>query len=169
MTSLGARVLSLFGNPRMLRETFTSLFQKPATLAYPAGKVVDIPKYRGKLEFDPVKCSGCNMCVKDCPASAISITKLADKKFECTIELDHCIYCAQCVDSCVKKALQPTPEFELASIETVSLKFVVSAKVTDTEVAAYKDAEAVKAAKAAARKAAEAAAAEAPTEAAKPE
>ena len=65
--------------------------------------------------------------MKDCPSGAITIRKTADGKFECDIDLAKCIYCAQCVDSCPKKALEATCEFELASLDRDKLKVTLNA------------------------------------------
>ena len=81
-----------------------------------------------KVSVDNEVCTGCGLCVKDCPANAIKITKLADKKFECEIELDHCIYCAQCVASCKEDALAMSSElYHLASTDRASFTEVYRA------------------------------------------
>ncbi|MEI8175831.1 MAG: 4Fe-4S binding protein [Candidatus Omnitrophota bacterium] len=112
-------------NPgRMLAEVLKALFSKTATHPYPAKKL-DMPgQYRGKLFFYPAKCIGCKMCERDCPADAIKITKLADKKFKADINLGKCIYCAQCVESCPKKALEATNNIELAQLDPRKLEIV---------------------------------------------
>ena len=65
--------------------------------------------------------------MKDCPSDAITITKVGEKKFQAEIDISKCIYCAQCVDSCPKKALEATGEFELAQTDHGKLKVVYSA------------------------------------------
>ena len=59
---------------------------------------------------------------RDGQPGAITINKVGDKKFEAEIDLGKCVYCGQCVDSCPKKALGITPEFELAQIDRNKLK-----------------------------------------------
>ena len=62
------------------------------------------------------------------PSEATSAQRLGakegEKRFEAVISLDKCIYCAQCVDTCPKKALAITPEFELAQLDRKNLKVV---------------------------------------------
>jgi len=109
---------------RMIWQVLSSIWKKPATVLYPAVKVDMPPRFRGKLKFDASKCICCKLCMKDCPTDAINIVKLPDGRVEAQIDLSRCIYCAQCVDSCPKKALEATPEFELASLDRETLKVV---------------------------------------------
>lgn len=111
----------------MLKELLRSLTKKPATVKYPAeGR--EMPKgFRGKLKFYPEKCVGCELCMRDCPTGAIEIRKLNEKEFVAVIDLGKCIYCAQCVDSCLKKALEVTPEYELAQLDNTKLKVIFHA------------------------------------------
>ncbi len=112
----------------MIKVVLGQLFKKPATNLYPAEKL-DMPKkFRGKLIFDPAKCIGCKLCMRDCPTNAIVINKTADNKFEAYFDLAKCIYCAQCADVCPKKALEPTPDVELAQFSREKLKIVFHEK-----------------------------------------
>lgn len=106
----------------MLKEILNHVARKPATELYPFVKTEKPDKFRGKLKFYPEKCIGCKICMKDCPANAITITKIADKVFECEVRLDRCIYCGQCVLSCPKAALEMTKDFELAGLDRSKLK-----------------------------------------------
>ena len=107
---------------KMMSQVLRSIFKRPATTKYPFVKSVMPEKFRGKLKFYPERCIGCRLCMKDCPSNAITIKKVGEKQFECEIDLGKCIYCAQCVDSCMKKALESTREFELASLDREKLK-----------------------------------------------
>lgn len=109
---------------KMLKEVLGSIFKKPATHRYPADPMEMPERFRGKLKFDPSKCIGCRMCMRDCPTKAIVITKAGENQFEAEFDLTRCIYCAQCVDSCPKKAIEPTPDVELAKLDPKKLKAV---------------------------------------------
>ena len=112
---------------KMIGEVLSTACKKPATTEYPFKKAVLPKNYRGHIKFISEKCIGCKMCVRDCPASAIRINKIGDKKFEAEFDLDKCIYCAQCVDSCLKNALETSKEFELAQLDSHQLKVVFHA------------------------------------------
>ena len=56
--------------------------------------------------------------------NAITINKIGENQFEAEFDLSRCIYCAQCVDTCPKKALEPTPDVELAVLDRAKLKVV---------------------------------------------
>jgi formate hydrogenlyase subunit 6/NADH:ubiquinone oxidoreductase subunit I len=115
----------------MVRELLRSLFKKPATVKYPAEGREMVKDFRGKLKFYPERCIGCKLCMRDCPTGAIEIRKINEKEFEAAIDLGKCIYCAQCVDSCLKKALEVTPEYELAQLDSAKLKVVFHAPPKD--------------------------------------
>ncbi|MDD5044561.1 MAG: 4Fe-4S dicluster domain-containing protein [Candidatus Omnitrophica bacterium] len=115
---------------KVLRQVLSSLFKKPVTTHYPFEKEKSgMPKgFRGKIIFHPSRCIGCKMCMRDCPTGAINIKKIGEKQFEAEIDLGKCIYCAQCVDSCIKKALEYSKDFELASTDRGKLKVILDAE-----------------------------------------
>jgi formate hydrogenlyase subunit 6/NADH:ubiquinone oxidoreductase subunit I len=106
---------------KVFLEAFKNLFKKPSTIAYPASKREIQKSYGGMINFDQTKCIGCQLCVKNCPTSAVAIPKLADKLFGCKLNLANCIFCFQCVKVCPKKAMSVTDNFELASVDKSKL------------------------------------------------
>ncbi len=120
---------------QMAREVLQHSVRPPATRNYPFEKPEMPENFRGKIEFDPDKCIGCKICMRDCPANAIRIIKVAEKKFEAEFYLDRCVYCAQCVDSCPKNALKTTKEYELAATDRKKHRIIFHAKTDggDTE------------------------------------
>jgi formate hydrogenlyase subunit 6/NADH:ubiquinone oxidoreductase subunit I len=113
---------------KMVREVLKAATKKPVTVRYPYVRPNIPKKFRGKLAFSAATCIGCHICERDCPSAAIVIRKVGDKKFECDVDLARCIYCGQCVDSCPKKSLAMTTDFELAQLTRATLKIVMKAQ-----------------------------------------
>jgi formate hydrogenlyase subunit 6/NADH:ubiquinone oxidoreductase subunit I len=104
----------------MLGDVFRSFFKRPATQLYPFERNPTPERFRGKLVWDPAKCSGCQLCIKDCPSEAIELIVLdkVNKKFVMRYHQDRCTYCAQCVVSCRFACLEMSNElWELAAIK----------------------------------------------------
>jgi formate hydrogenlyase subunit 6/NADH:ubiquinone oxidoreductase subunit I len=91
----------------MLKDILDSFFKNPATQMYPFEKIVPPGRYRGALIYNPAICTGCSLCVKDCPSNAIELTILdrAAKRFVLKYHMDRCIYCGQCVVNCKPKCM----------------------------------------------------------------
>ena len=58
----------------------------------PAGVCRKLITYK----IDPVKCKGCTLCARNCPADAIS----GEVKVAHTIDNDKCVKCGTCIDKC---------------------------------------------------------------------
>ena len=53
------------------------------------------------VEVDPDECTGCELCVPECPAEAISMVE--DKAL---IDQDTCTQCEACVEVCPVDAIK---------------------------------------------------------------
>jgi formate hydrogenlyase subunit 6/NADH:ubiquinone oxidoreductase subunit I len=104
----------------MIGDISRSLFTRPATERYPFEKKPTPERLRGQLVWDPEKCTGCKVCLRDCPAHAIELM-VVDKKarrFVLRFHVDRCTYCAQCVVNCTFDCLDMSHEqWELAALE----------------------------------------------------
>lgn len=88
------------------------------TQKYPFERRPTPARLRGALHFNPEKCTGCGMCIKDCPADAIELITLdkKNKQFVLRYHIDRCTFCAQCVRTCSYNCLEMSPEqWELAA------------------------------------------------------
>lgn len=104
----------------MFGDIFKSFFKKPITEKYPFVKKDAPENLRGKLVWDPEKCSGCQLCIKDCPSNAIELLVVdkVNKKLVMRYNIDRCTFCAQCVQSCRFGCIEMSDEmWELASIK----------------------------------------------------
>ena len=79
-----------------------SAFRRPVTERYPFEKRPAPLQYRGRLTWSPEGCTGCMLCVKDCPAEAIDFFTLdkASKRFVFRYHTDRCTFCGQCAYNC---------------------------------------------------------------------
>ncbi len=103
----------------MLGDISRSLFKKPVTEMYPFTRKPAPERLRGKLVFVPDKCTGCKICVRDCPANALELLVVdkATKRFVLRFHSDRCTYCAQCVFSCNFDAISLShQDWELAAL-----------------------------------------------------
>jgi formate hydrogenlyase subunit 6/NADH:ubiquinone oxidoreductase subunit I len=102
----------------MLGDILKSLIKKPSTQLYPFERKNSPDRLRGKLVWDPTNCTGCQLCVKDCPSNAIELIFIdkVNKRFVMRYHEDRCTFCAQCVLSCRFKCLSlSNVDWELAS------------------------------------------------------
>lgn len=131
---------------RALMEALRCLFSKPATVSYPNGSPTTTESFRGRIVFDQDKCIGCRMCAKDCPSAAIDIRpiepeqykfaytskstgqktpvavpKFGKRSFMCVIDLNRCLFCAQCVYVCPKQALSSSKEYDMACFDKTTI------------------------------------------------
>lgn len=114
-----------------LKVTFPYLFgvndkYKAITEEYPdkvsARMPEDLPpKYRGFLVNDTKKCTGCEECVRICPANCIKFIaeeRPDGKRHIACFEIDKgkCIHCGLCVEVCEPESLKHTTQYEGAVI-----------------------------------------------------
>jgi ech hydrogenase subunit F len=98
-----ANPLNLPMVPRALR----NVASRPATRRYPTEVRPRFEGARGKIEFDVATCNYCMLCMRRCPAAAITVVRE-----ERTWEIEHlrCIACNACVEVCAKKSLSMSNE-----------------------------------------------------------
>ena len=88
--------------PAISKTIMKSLVGKPATRRYPQQKRIYSDATRGKVDIDILKCIFCSLCARDCPTSAIEVSK---KEMKWQIDSLKCCACKRCVEVCPKDCL----------------------------------------------------------------
>jgi formate hydrogenlyase subunit 6/NADH:ubiquinone oxidoreductase subunit I len=124
----------------IFKRAVSHIFTKPATTKYPFVKPKLPADFRGKMVYEIKNCneidlgsgpdfridiksqrgSNCRVCQRDCPAGAIEIVEVEGKKRP-QIDLNRCIFCYQCVESCPRDAIKQSDLYELATTDKGSL------------------------------------------------
>lgn len=124
------------GNFKLGKMTFGSIFKKPETTQYPF-QTKPLPEgLKGHIAIDIDECIMCGICMKRCPAGAITVEK---EKGAWSNNRFRCVQCGLCVRECPKKCLSMEPTYTKPSTG----KFIDTyTKVGDGGDATAKDAEA---------------------------
>ena len=111
---------------KVLREANRGMKRTHIVVEYPEVPVTLQPRYRGRLmmlkdEQGEIKCICCLACEKICPTQVITIEK-GKKEGRKTpfptrydIEMERCIFCEFCVESCGFDSIILNHQFELAT------------------------------------------------------
>jgi formate hydrogenlyase subunit 6/NADH:ubiquinone oxidoreductase subunit I len=103
----------------MWRDALKAMIHRPVTQRYPFERLAAPERFRSKLQWNLNECTGCGLCVKDCPANAIDVVTLdrKAKRFVFRYHVDRCTFCGQCVATCNKHCLSmPQDDWELAAL-----------------------------------------------------
>ena len=108
---------------KIIPEALRQLFKKEATHTYPKEAFLTPKDFRGKLIYHPERCIGCNLCIRACPAEALELVKLGDKKYDFAIYHDRCVNCGQCVEVCPTDTLEMIADHEMGAYSRADLKW----------------------------------------------
>lgn len=94
--------------------------QRYRTVAFPKGKVVLPPRFRGLPVFAQGKCpGGCEQCARSCPTGAI----YKDSAKGISIDLGKCLFCLECSRACPEGAITFSQDHRLAVRQRKDLLF----------------------------------------------
>jgi len=88
---------------KMLRMLWKNFRGGHRTLQFPARPPVS-RSFRGLVEFDATRCSGCAICKFRCTSRAIDF-KGGKGEFTWSYDPGQCTFCGRCVDGCKEHAL----------------------------------------------------------------
>jgi formate hydrogenlyase subunit 6/NADH:ubiquinone oxidoreductase subunit I len=94
--------MRMTGFPGISKTILKSLVGKPSTLMYPQRKRTYPAATRGHVENEVEKCIFCRLCEKNCPTTALAVSK---EKNEWAIDSLKCCQCRRCVEVCPVKCL----------------------------------------------------------------
>ncbi len=100
---------------RELKEAIRALIKGPYTSKFPYAPHKPFERFRGRSEFHEEDCVGCGACFQVCPARAIEMQDVKDRRI-LTVNWGLCIFCGQCQANCITgKGIMLSNDFDLAT------------------------------------------------------
>jgi hydrogenase-4 component H/formate hydrogenlyase subunit 6 len=90
---------------KLLSALVDAFFSRPETVQYPYGAVSLPEGFRGAIEFGPECCTGCGLCVRDCPANALELVRESREVYQLRYFPTRCAFCGQCQSTCPRGAI----------------------------------------------------------------
>jgi formate hydrogenlyase subunit 6/NADH:ubiquinone oxidoreductase subunit I len=118
---------------RLIHTLFEALFTGPETIRYPFGDL-DLPEgFRGTVDFTSDLCTGCGLCVRDCPANGLVLLRESRETYELRYYPDRCAYCGQCQLTCPHGAISHSNQMAPSTTEPNVYIVVVDRSESDLE------------------------------------
>ncbi|MBG0770251.1 MAG: 4Fe-4S binding protein [Anaerolineaceae bacterium] len=109
----------------LIFEMFGALFSKPETVTYPYTPVELREGFRGALVIDADACTGCGLCVRDCPANGLALIRESREVYQLLHYPARCAYCGQCQVTCPRGAISHSNEMVASTDEPEGLVVVL--------------------------------------------
>ena len=127
----------MLGSLKGLAVTLATMMRRPVTAQYPDPKsrlriddrFMGFPALLWDYSNDEPYCTGCMVCVRECPTQCMSAEMIDNPRFQSAestrkkiidvfeINLGRCIVCGICVDVCNFDAIEMSQEHELGKFE----------------------------------------------------
>jgi len=91
------------------------------TVRYPDAELTLPQGYRGAIQLDENKCTGCGLCIRDCPAKALEMEKESRSVYKIIYHPARCAYCGQCEHTCHRQAITHTNQLTGSTTDPDSL------------------------------------------------
>jgi NADH-quinone oxidoreductase subunit I len=123
----------MFSILRSIWCVFLHAFHRRFTVRYPDVRRRLPPRWRGRiiLTRDPdggERCVACYLCAVACPVDCIALQAAEDpygRRYPefFRINFSRCIFCGFCEEACPTRAIQLTPDYEMAECERTDLVY----------------------------------------------
>ncbi|MCM8792696.1 MAG: 4Fe-4S dicluster domain-containing protein [Candidatus Omnitrophica bacterium] len=102
---------------RELKEAIKAIIKGPYTTEFPFKPHKPFERFRGKPEFHEENCIGCGACHEVCPAKAIEMSDVGNKRI-LAVHWDLCIFCDNCQVNCLtEKGIMLSDKFDVSTTE----------------------------------------------------
>lgn len=115
----------------LLSAIMDALIEPPETVAYPFCELKLPETFRGAIVIDPEKCTGCGLCVRDCPAQGLELIKKSRDEFKLIHYPARCAYCGQCSISCRRKAISHSNQLVGSTTDPDEMVVILKEKEED--------------------------------------
>lgn len=112
----------------LLFSLLDALIRGEETVSYPETEL-ELPNgFRGAIQLDPEKCTGCGLCARDCPANALELVKESKSNYKLVYNPARCAYCGQCELSCHRGAISNSNQLTGSTRDPDSIVVVLKEK-----------------------------------------
>lgn len=119
---------------KFIKVLIDNVLSGPSTDPFPFGDTFTPENLRGRVSFDPSRCTTCRACEQVCAANAIRFDTTPDgKRF--LLWHDSCMFCGLCAFYCQQGALTMTNDWHLAHPQADKYAMVEHGVVPNAECA----------------------------------
>jgi formate hydrogenlyase subunit 6/NADH:ubiquinone oxidoreductase subunit I len=102
-----------------------ALFSRAETVRYPFHPIALSEGFRGAIKFDPERCTGCGLCVRDCPANGLELIRESREVYQLRYHPARCAYCGQCQATCPRGAISHSNKMVSPTTDSTEMMMVL--------------------------------------------